>query len=117
MRNAMLTVALTALIGGLPMMGATAARAQTAPTPAPAPPTTTPAHYSVASTLVGKLLDDEAAVAVLKDLIPTVYANDQFQSSGRTLTLKDIQQFEPEALSDANLAKIQAAFDKFPAKR
>ena len=75
-----------------------------------------PAHYTVTKTLVGKLLDDAAAVDVLKRLIPTVYANDMFRSAGRELTLKDVQQYEPEALSDENLAKIQAEFDKIPAK-
>ena len=74
------------------------------------------AHYSVLTTLVGKLLDDPAADAVLKKMIPTVYANEMFHSSGRELTLKSIQQYEPEALSDANLAKIQAELDKIPAK-
>lgn len=53
---------------------------------------------------------------MLKELIPTIYANDQFQSAGRDLTLKEIQQYEPEALSDENLARIQAAFNKLPAK-
>lgn len=75
-----------------------------------------PAHYSVSETLVGKLLDDPAAADILKRLIPTVFANEMFQTAGRDLTLKAIQQYEPEALSDANLAKIQAEFDKIPAK-
>jgi hypothetical protein len=57
-----------------------------------------------------------AAVEILKKLIPTVYANDMFQSMGRDLTLKAIQQYEPGPLSDENLAKIQAEFDKIPAK-
>jgi hypothetical protein len=74
------------------------------------------AHYSVSETTVGKLLDDPAAVEILKRLIPTVYANELFQTMGRELTLKAIQQYEPEALSDANLARIQAEFDKIPAK-
>jgi hypothetical protein len=74
------------------------------------------AHYSVATTLVGKLLDDPAADAVLKRMIPTVYANEMFKTAGRELTLKAIQQYEPEALSDANLAKLQAELDKIPAK-
>jgi len=74
------------------------------------------AHYSVATTLVGKLLDDPAADAVLKKMIPTVYANEMFKTAGRELTLKAIQQYEPEALSDANLAKLQAEFDKIPAR-
>ena len=76
-----------------------------------------PAHYSATSTLVGKLLDDPAANAILKRMIPGVYANDMFQTAGRDLTLKAIQQYEPDALSDANLAKIQAEFDKIPAKK
>jgi hypothetical protein len=79
-------------------------------------PAARPAHYSVSKTLVGALLDDPAADAVLKKMIPTVYANEMFKTQGRGLTLKDIQQYEPEALSDANLAKIQAEFDKIPAK-
>jgi hypothetical protein len=75
-----------------------------------------PAHYSAKETLVGKLLDDPAAAEILQKLIPTVYANDMFRTAGRDLTLKAIQQYEPEALSDENLAKIQAEFDKIPAK-
>lgn len=74
------------------------------------------AHYSVETTLVGKLLDDPAAAAVLKEFAPTVYANPQFQTDGRALPLKDIQQYEPEALNDEVLAKIQAMLDKMPAK-
>ena len=88
-----------------------------APTLAQAAATTAqPAHYSVTETLVGKMLDDPAANAILKRMIPTVYANEQFQSAGRDLTLKAIQQYEPDALSDENLAKIQAELNKIPAK-
>jgi hypothetical protein len=72
------------------------------------------ARYSVTSTLVGKMLDDPAANAVLKKMIPSVYANEMFQTMGRELTLKDISQYEPEALSEANLAKLQAELDKLP---
>jgi hypothetical protein len=74
------------------------------------------AHYSVATTLVGKLLEDPAAVEILKKLVPAVYNNEMFQSMGKDQTLQAIQQYEPENLSDANLAKIQAEFDKIPAK-
>ena len=75
------------------------------------------AHYSVTATVVGTLLDDPAAAAILERLIPTVYANDMFKTMGRDLTLKAIQQYEPDALSDENLAKIQAEFDKIPVKK
>lgn len=74
------------------------------------------AHYSVHETKVGKLLDDAAAADILKRLIPTTFANEMFQTLGRDLTLKDVQQYAPDELSDANLEKIQAEFDKIPAK-
>lgn len=73
-------------------------------------------RYSVDSTLVGTLLDDPAAAAILKEMVPTVYANDMFQTMGRSQTLKAIQQYEPVALSDKNLAKIQAQFDRLSPK-
>ena len=78
-------------------------------------PTAPAAHYSVATTKAGTLIDDPATAAILKALIPTVWGNEMFQSQGRDLTLKDIQQYEP-VLTDEMLAKIQAEFDKIPAK-
>lgn len=104
MRRTLMTMALASLAGaGLPMLTAPAfAQAQ-------------PAHYSVADTPVGKLIDDPAAAAILQKLIPTVWANEMFQSAGRELTLKAIQQYEA-VLTDAKLAEIQAEFDKIPAK-
>jgi len=83
---------------------------------APAVAADAAAKYSVDTTLVGKLLDDPAADAVLKKMIPSVYSNEMFKTAGRELTLKQIQQYEPEALSDANLAKVQAELNKIPAK-
>lgn len=74
-------------------------------------------QYSVDTTNVGKLLDDPAANAVLKKMIPSVYGNDMFQTMGRELTLRAIQQYEPEALSEANLAKLQAELAKLPVKK
>jgi para-nitrobenzyl esterase len=66
---------------------------------------------------VGAMLDDPVANALLKKMIPTVYANEMFQTMGRELTLKSIQQYEAEALSDENLAKLQVELDKIPAKK
>lgn len=75
-----------------------------------------PAGYSVSETQVGTLLDDPAANELLKKMIPTVYANEMFHTMGRELTLKAIQQYEPEALSDENLAKVQAELGKLKPK-
>jgi hypothetical protein len=77
--------------------------------------TAAPAHYSVSTTLIGTLLDDPAAAAVIKKLAPTAFANEMFKTQGRDLTLKGVQQYEPE-FTDENLAKIQAELDKLPAK-
>ena len=104
MRKTLLAMALASAATALPMLAAPAL-AQAAQ----------PAHYSVTETLVGKLIDDPAAAAILEKLIPTVWANEMFQSMGRELTLKAIQQYET-VLSDAKLAEIQAEFDKIPAK-
>lgn len=80
--------------------------------PAAAQQAPAPAHYSVQTTQVGVLLDNPATKAILERMIPTVYANEMFQTMGRSQTLKSIQQYEPVALSDAVLAAIQAEFDK-----
>lgn len=106
MRTKLASAALAIAAAGLTVAAAPAFAADTA----------TQAHYSVESTPVGKLLDDPAAAEILKKLIPNTFANEMFQTMGRELTLKAIQQYEPADLSDANLAKIQAEFDKIPAK-
>ncbi|SRR5690606_20989602 len=73
-------------------------------------------RYSVETTLVGKLIDDPEAAAVLQKMIPTIWENSMFQTAGRDLTLKAIQQYEP-VLTDAKLAEIQAELDKIQAKK
>lgn len=109
MRKLILAVGLTALTGSLAPNFTIAASAQEVGQ-------AQAGHYSVTTTPVGTLLDDAAAAAILKRLIPTVYDNDMFQTMGRPQTLKAIQQYEPQALSDEVLARIQAEFDRLPAK-
>jgi hypothetical protein len=110
MRKTLMTIALAALtVGALPLSAP--AFGQAAPAAQPAKP----AHYSVETTLIGKLIDDPAAAAILKKLVPGVWANEMFQSMGRDQTLKAIQQYEQD-LTDAKLAEIQAEFNKIPAK-
>lgn len=114
MRNKNLpALILTALAASaLPFVTIPAIGAEAAAKPAAKPA----ARYSVSETLVGQLLDDPAANAVLKQMIPTVYANEMFHTMGREQTLKNIQQYEPEALSDENLKKLQAELEKLPVK-
>jgi hypothetical protein len=104
------------LIGAAMALLTVAGLAMVPPAQAEDAATVQPAHYSVETTPAGKLIDDPAAAAILKRLIPTVWANDMFQSLGRDFPLKAIQQYEA-VLTDAKLAEIQAEFDKIPAKQ
>jgi hypothetical protein len=106
MHKTLITMALASLAASAFVPAAALAQAGEAPQAA---------HYSVETTPCGKLIDDPAAAAILKKLIPTVWANSMFQSAGRELTLRAIQQYEA-VLTEAKLAEIQAEFDKIPAK-
>ena len=97
--------------------GALAACALAAPLAAQEQHAEASAAYSVNTTLVGTLLDDPQAAAIIEEMLPTVYANDMFQTMGRSQTLKGIQQYEPGVITEEVLAKIQAAFDELAASR
>lgn len=97
------------------MLVAPAASAQDAPEAAAEAPAA--GGYSVATTQVSVLLDDPEAAAILERLIPTVFANEMFQTMGRSQTLTTIQQFEPAALTDEKLAEIQAEFDQLASSK
>jgi hypothetical protein len=65
------------------------------------------AKYSTAETQIGTLLDNAETKAVLDKHIPTFASNPQI-AMARSMTLKAIQGFAGDALTDAVLAKIDA---------
>ena len=75
----------------------------------------TAAHYSVAQTEIGVLLDDPAARAVLDKHVPDMTKDEQVEMA-RAMTMKDIQQYSPDILTDKLLAEIDADLAKIPAK-
>jgi len=89
--------------------------AQATPAPA-APASTAPAHYTTADTEIGTLLDDPAAKAILEKNIPGMTTNDQIDMA-RGMTMKGIQQYSPDQITDAKLAAIDAEFAKLPVKK
>jgi hypothetical protein len=96
---------------------ATAAAGLTAPAayaadPAPA----AAAHYTTAETDIGTLLDDPASKAVLVKTLPGFADNPQIEMA-RSMTLKQIQAFAGDALSDEKLAAVDAELAKLPAKK
>lgn len=74
------------------------------------------AHYTTADTDIGTLIDDPAAKAVLDKNLPGFADNPQI-AMARSMTLKAIQGFAGDVLTDAKLAAVDADLAKLPAKK
>lgn len=69
------------------------------------------AAYSSSTTEIGALLDDPAAKAILEKHVPGMTTNEQVDMA-RSMTLKDIQQYSPDQITDKVLAEIDADLAK-----
>ncbi|QGP80459.1 hypothetical protein [Sphingobium sp. CAP-1] len=69
------------------------------------------APYSTATTEIGALLDNPETKAILEKHVPGMTGNDQVDMA-RAMTLKDIQQYSPDAITDKVLAAIDADLAK-----
>lgn len=108
MRFVILATALTLATGSTAAFAQTAAPAASAPAAA--------GHYSTAATEIGTLLDDPAAKAVLFKYLPEMAKSDQIDMA-RGMTLKDIQQYAPDMVTDKALANVDADLAALPAKK
>lgn len=72
--------------------------------------------YTTADTTIGTLLDDPAAKAVLVKHLPGFADNPQIDMA-RSMTLKQIQAFAADQITDAKLAEIDADLAKLPPKK
>lgn len=106
-RNALIA----ALIAGTASL---AAPAYAADTPAAAPAAAAK-PYTTAETTIGTLLDDPAAKAILVKYIPELATSAQIDMA-RGLTLKQIQSYAGDKLSDETLGKIDWDLSKLPVK-
>jgi hypothetical protein len=88
------------------------AHAQNVPATAP----DAKATYSTATTDIGTLLDDPAARAVLDKHVPQISHGDQIDLA-RSMTLRDLQQYSPDVLTDKVLAEVDADLANLPAKK
>lgn len=79
--------------------------AQAAAAPAPK------AKYTTSDTDIGTLLDDPAAKAIIDKYIPGMTSNEQIEMA-RSMTLKAIQAYAPDDVTDERLAKIDAELAK-----
>lgn len=72
--------------------------------------------YSTSTTDIGTLIDNEQTKAVLDMHVPNFSSNPQIAMT-RAMTLKQIQGFAGDALTDEVLAKIDADLAKVPASK
>jgi len=98
---------IAAMIAAAPLAAAPAFAADAPAAPAPA--------LSVDGTSIGDLLDNPQAKAVLEKHVPDLVSNPQFDMA-RGMTLKQIQAYSGDALTDEKLAAINADLAKLPAK-
>ena len=104
-------IAAALALSAMPAAGFT----QTAPAATPAAPATA-SGYSVEDTDIGTLLDDPAAKAVLDKHIPGFSTKDQIDMA-RSMTLKGIQQYAPDMITDKLLSDIQVDLSRLPVKK
>lgn len=69
------------------------------------------ARYSSATTDIGTLLDTPATRAVIDKVLPGLSTNAQIDMA-RGMTLRAIQQFAPDKLTDERLAAVDAELAK-----
>ncbi|MCI4592063.1 hypothetical protein MOK15_18405 [Sphingobium sp. BYY-5] len=70
--------------------------------------------YNVETTDIGTLLDDPAARTILDKHLPGFSANEQI-GMARGMTLKAVQQYASDMVTDKALAAIQNDLSKLPA--
>jgi hypothetical protein len=81
-----------------------------------AAPAQAQAHYSTAETEIGTLLDDPAARAIVDKHLPGFSSGDQINMA-RGMTLKAIQPFAGDTITDAVLAAIDADLASLSGKK
>lgn len=84
-----------------------------APTASTAPNPSTLAKYSTADTDLGTLLDDPAAKAILVKHLPQLVSNPQIEQ-GRSMTLKQLQGYAADVVTDEALKKIDDDLARIP---
>ncbi|MGR4866079.1 hypothetical protein [Caulobacter sp. LARHSG274] len=107
--------ALCAALSAAPALGfgqaSTTPPATTSVNPATLPGAAQAAKFTTNDTPIGDILDNPAAKAVVARRLPEMMANDQVQMA-RGMTLKAVQQYSADTVTDKVLAEIDADFTK-----
>lgn len=81
-----------------------------------APSAAAPTHYTTTDTDIGTLMDDPASMAVLTKHFPEMFKSDQINQA-RSMTLKEIQAYSSDMLTDQALASTDADLAKVTPKK
>ena|ERR1700759_4702314 len=73
------------------------------------------AHYTTAGTPIGTLLKDPAAVAAIERQMPGFTTADKI-SMASGMTLRQVQRFRPDVVTNEKLVALDADFQKIPAQ-
>ena len=95
------------------LLALTVAPALASAADAPAAAAARAAKYTTADTTIGDLLDDPAAKAIVEKAVPGFTGNGQIEMA-RGMTLRAIQAFAPDDLTDERLNQIDAELAKLP---
>jgi hypothetical protein len=106
-------VCLATLLATIPF---TAALAQSPASASGPPAAAAKVPYNTNDTDIGTILDDPAARAIVDKHIPGFSAGDQVDMA-RGMTLKAIQQFSADRITDQVLAGIDSDFAKLATKK
>ncbi len=112
MKKYIITAAAVMVTG---MTGASAF-AQTAPAAAQSSSAAPAEAYSVETSLIGDLLDNPDTKAIVAKYLPDVVNSPQIDMA-RSMTLRQIQSYAPDTITDDLLAKIEADLKKLPVKK
>jgi hypothetical protein len=116
MRLASLALAAALLVAPATVLAQAAPTAPAAAAdPASLPGAAQAAKFKTGETTVGDILDNPAATAVVKKHLPELVANEQINMA-RGMTLKAIQQYSADTVTDQKLTQIDADFAKLGAK-
>lgn len=74
-----------------------------------------PANYSTADTDLGTLIDDPASRVLVEKHIPGMTTNPQVEMA-KGMTLRQIQAFAPDDVTDERLNNLDKELAKLPAK-
>ena len=95
------------------LLALTVAPALASAADAPAAAAARAAKYTTADTTIGDLLDDPAAKAIVEKAVPGFTSQGQIEMA-RGMTLRAIQAFAPDDLTDERLNQIDAELAKLP---